>query len=138
MARDEYGLTLKQRRFCDSYIELGNATKAAVAAGYSPQSAHVQGRQNLKKLPLVSYMNIAKAEEAKKHNITRETLLHQSLEAYDMAKEQGKAQVMNAVTQTMAKLYGLNEPEKQELNVTEAVTHVAPQVVPVEKGKDND
>lgn len=31
---DEYGLTLKQRRWCDAYIETGNATEAAKRAGY--------------------------------------------------------------------------------------------------------
>jgi phage terminase small subunit len=36
-------LTEKQRLFCLYYIKSFNATLAAIKAGYSPQSAHVQG-----------------------------------------------------------------------------------------------
>lgn len=42
-------LTLKQRQFIDSYIKYGNATKAALEAGYSPKTAARQGSENLHK-----------------------------------------------------------------------------------------
>lgn len=42
------GLTEKQKRFIDFYIETGNATEAARRAGY--KKPHVQGAQNLEKL----------------------------------------------------------------------------------------
>ena len=56
MALDEYGLTLKQRRFCDIYIATGNATKAAREAGYSERTADVIGKQNLGKPPVKAYI----------------------------------------------------------------------------------
>jgi len=40
-------LTAKQRRFVDAYA--GNATAAAIAAGYSPKTAHSIGAENLRK-----------------------------------------------------------------------------------------
>lgn len=43
------GLTVKQRRFIDSYLEHFNATRAARDAGYSEKSAHHIGWENLRK-----------------------------------------------------------------------------------------
>ena len=40
-------LTEKQKRFADYYIELGNATQAAINAGYAKQSAQQMGAENL-------------------------------------------------------------------------------------------
>ena len=42
-------LTLKQQRFADEYIISGNATDAAVKAGYSKKTAYSIGLENLKK-----------------------------------------------------------------------------------------
>lgn len=42
-------LTERQRRFVDAYVETGNATKAAIMAGYSKKTAAVIGAENLKK-----------------------------------------------------------------------------------------
>lgn len=66
-------LTPKQQAFCDYYIELGNATEAAIKAGYSKKTAKVIGNENLSKLYLKAYIEerlkelsdkrIAKGEE---------------------------------------------------------------------------
>ena len=42
-------LTLKQQRFADEYIISGNATEAAIKAGYSKKTAYSIGLENLKK-----------------------------------------------------------------------------------------
>lgn len=39
----------RQERFCLEYAASGNATKAAIAAGYSPKTARVQGNRLLTK-----------------------------------------------------------------------------------------
>lgn len=49
-------LTEMQRRFCDYYIENPNATQAAIKAGYSENSAHVIGNENLTKPAIASYI----------------------------------------------------------------------------------
>lgn len=41
------GLSVKQRRFIEAYD--GNATAAAIAAGYSPKTARLQGHKNITK-----------------------------------------------------------------------------------------
>jgi len=45
-------LTRKQKRFIEEYVIDMNATRAAKAAGYSPNSAYEIGSQNLRKLEI--------------------------------------------------------------------------------------
>ena len=49
LPKNKDGLTARQLFFIDKYLELGNATKAAIAAGYSDKSADVKGSQLLSK-----------------------------------------------------------------------------------------
>ncbi|MFJ6207329.1 terminase small subunit [Lysinibacillus sp. NPDC092081] len=49
-------LTLKQQAFADFYIELGNATQAAIKAGYSQKTAYSIGDENLRKPEIKSYI----------------------------------------------------------------------------------
>ena len=56
------GLTEKQKRFCDLYIKLGNATEAAVRAGYAQKSAYAVGAENLRKPQLRGYIDARLAE----------------------------------------------------------------------------
>ena len=50
-------LTEKQKRFADEYIKSGNATQAAIKAGYSKKSAYSVGSENLRKPELKKYIN---------------------------------------------------------------------------------
>lgn len=66
-------LTPKQKAFADYYIECGNATEAALRAGYNKNSARVIGCENLTKPDISAYIEerlrqieddrIAKGEE---------------------------------------------------------------------------
>ncbi|XJZ60254.1 terminase small subunit [Lactobacillus delbrueckii subsp. bulgaricus] len=50
-------LTIKQKKFVDEYIRLGNATQAAINAGYSKKSARQAGADNLSKAYIREYIN---------------------------------------------------------------------------------
>ena len=50
-------LTEKQKRFADYYIELGNATQAAINAGYAKRSAQQIGAENLLKPVIKTYID---------------------------------------------------------------------------------
>ena len=50
-------LTEKQKKFADYYIELGNATQAAINAGYAKRSAQQMGAENLSKPVIKSYID---------------------------------------------------------------------------------
>ncbi len=66
-------LTPKQKAFADYYIELGNATEAAIKAGYNKKTARQIGSMNLTKVDIKQYIEerikvledarIAKGEE---------------------------------------------------------------------------
>lgn len=70
-------LTMKQKAFADYYIETGNATEAALRAGYSKKTSYSIGNENLKKPEVLSYINermqeiednrIAKGDEVLKY-----------------------------------------------------------------------
>ena len=50
-------LTIKQKKFADEYIRLGNSTQAAINAGYSKKTARQIGADNLSKAYIREYIN---------------------------------------------------------------------------------
>lgn len=68
---------MKQKAFADYYIETGNATEAALRAGYSKKTSYSIGNENLKKPEVLSYIDermqeiednrIAKGDEVLKY-----------------------------------------------------------------------
>lgn len=60
-------LTPKQKAFVDYYIELGNATEAAIRAGYNKKTARQIGSMNLTKVDIKQYIEerLAKIEDAR-------------------------------------------------------------------------
>ncbi|MDF7683510.1 terminase small subunit [Lactobacillus sp. ESL0679] len=49
-------LTVKQQKFANEYIKSGNATEAAIKAGYSKRTAYSIGQENLKKVEIANYL----------------------------------------------------------------------------------
>lgn len=60
------GLTEKQKRFAEYYLELGNATQAAIKAGYSERTAAEIGSENLGKPQIVAYYKQLRGEVEEK------------------------------------------------------------------------
>ena len=70
-------MTPRQQKFCDEYLISGNATEAAIKAGYSRKTAKQTGSENLAKPDLKAYIEteleklhsakIADAEEVMKY-----------------------------------------------------------------------
>ena len=50
-------LTAKQKKFCEEYLISGNATDAAIKAGYSKKTAFTIGCENLKKPYIKNYID---------------------------------------------------------------------------------
>ena len=65
----------KQRHFADEYIISGNATDAAIKAGYAKRSAGQIGEQNLKKLEIKKYIDERLAQLASEKIATQEEVL---------------------------------------------------------------
>lgn len=55
-------LTQKQETFCVKYFEIGNATEAAIIAGYKPKTAEVMASQNLRKVKIQERINELREE----------------------------------------------------------------------------
>lgn len=60
-------LNNRQKAFADYYIQLDNATEAALQAGYSPKTARAMGSENLTKPHIRSYIDerLAQIEDAR-------------------------------------------------------------------------
>lgn len=80
------GLTEKQRRFVDFYIETGNATEAARRAGYSRRIANRQGAENLSK-PVIRNAISAKLAELESKRVASATEVLQYLTAVMRGEE---------------------------------------------------
>ncbi|WP_087235374.1 terminase small subunit [Lactobacillus gallinarum] len=61
-------MTPKQLKFASEYIKTGNATKSAIEAGYSKNTAAEIGKENLKKPYIKAYIN-EKLSEIESHKI---------------------------------------------------------------------
>lgn len=65
----------RQRKFADEFIKLGNATQAAINAGYSKKTAGRIGGENLKKLEIRAYIDEQLSELHKKNIMDAEEAL---------------------------------------------------------------
>ena len=133
-------MTPRQRKFCDEYLISGNATDAAIKAGYSPNTAKQTGSENLAKPDLKAYIEteldkihsakIADAEEVMKYltavmrgEHTEEIPLLCGDGCQELTqKEVGTKERLKAA-ELLAKRYGLLT-DKVNLNGTAEVTIV--------------
>lgn len=70
-------LTDRQQRFCEEYLVDLNATRAAVRAGYSEQSAKEIGYENLTKPHIAAAIEAAMAERSERTKITADRVLRE-------------------------------------------------------------
>lgn len=127
-------LTLKQQKFADEYIISGNATQAAIKAGYKEKTATQTGAENLRKPYIKTYIDERLSELSSKKIADQDEVLQfftsvmrgEILEPYALGIGNGAQQIIevkpNAATRKsaaveLAKRYGLTS-EKIEMNVT--------------------
>ena len=79
------GLLPKQAKFVAEYLIDGNATQAAIRAGYSPKTAHVIGQENLKKPAIASHLSQKQShiaarqdERLEKMELTQERIMRET------------------------------------------------------------
>lgn len=68
-------LTPKQKAFADNYIISGNATEAAIKAGYSKKNARQIGSENLTKLDILEYIKERTAPAEQKRIATGDEVM---------------------------------------------------------------
>lgn len=81
------GLSQKQEDFVFEYLKSGNATEAAIKAGYSKKTARFVGCENLTKPNIVAEINRRRQKVIEKHNIDVDWLINQLKENHEIARE---------------------------------------------------
>ena len=106
-------LTIKQEKFCNLYIELGNASEA-YRQSYNcekmkPESVNNKAYELLKKVEITARLDELRAKHAERHNINVDDLIRELEEARKVALGAMTPQASAAVGATMgkAKLLGL-------------------------------
>lgn len=135
-------LTPLQLRFVENFISGMNVTQSAIAAGYSPNSAHVKGSENLK-IPRIRRM----VEEARQQSTqilveratyTAESAIRELDDAINFAKETSNAAAWVRAVETKAKVAGLLQDKSQSATAAFAINIVglepkaAPPMITVE------
>ena len=104
-------LTQKQRRFVDEYIISGNATQAAIKAGYSKRSAQQTGAENLLKPVIKAELDKRNAEiQSKKTMDMKEVMERLAAMARGETTEEtvtNKGEVFETATKNSDKLKAL-------------------------------
>ena len=106
-------LTDKQKRFCDEYLIDFNATRSAIAAGYSEKTAYAIGNENLKKVEIKEYIESKQNKTSEKLEVKKEDIVKMVL---DIAKSKGERtnDRLKAV-EIINKMLGMNEAEKHDV-----------------------
>lgn len=82
-------MTPKQARFVQEYLIDGNATQAAIRAGYSEKTAHAIGHENLSKPVIAEAIKVAQGEIAEKLGLTAVSIVEDVIDVRRLAKQNG-------------------------------------------------
>lgn len=104
-------LSLKQQKFCEYYVELGNATEAAKRAGYSKKTAYSQGQRMLKNVETQKYINELTANTKDKRIASADEVIEFFTSVMRNKEEATKNRLKAA--ENLAKRYGMDKPHEQ-------------------------
>lgn len=68
-------MNVRQQKFCDYYLQSGNATEAAIKAGYSKRTAYSIGQRLLKNVETKNYIDEYREKARKSRIATAEEVL---------------------------------------------------------------
>ena len=114
-------LTIKQEKFAQKYIELGNASEAYRqsynAENMSETTIHEKACIELGKDKVRTRVNKLKAMHAEKHAVTVESLVRELEEARALALQERQSSAAVSASMSKAKLHGLGV-EKKEIKIS--------------------
>ena len=109
-------MTPKQQKFCDAYLISGNATDAAIKAGYSPKTAYSIGNENLKKPEIRAYID-AQLERLHDEKTANAKEVLEYLTA--VMRGQHKEQTLQLVGEGVQKISDIAVPAKDRIKAAE-------------------
>lgn len=113
-------LTIKQEKFCEEYAACGNATQAAISAGYSPKTAYSIGEENLKKPEIITKLKELQARDKKKRIMNIDERQAKLTEIAENSVDENAA--IRAID-TLNKMDGLYV-QKHEVQVTRSLADI--------------
>lgn len=113
-----HSLTAKQLRWVDEFLLDGNATAAAVRAGYSERSARSIAHENLTKPDVQAVLAARRGEVASRMKVTREGVIQGLLEAVAMGREQRNPAAMISALREIGKMLGYYAPEVKRVELS--------------------
>lgn len=89
-------LNYRQKKFCQEYLKSGNATRAAIIAGYSEQTANEQGARLLANVSVKKYITEFQSKIEKK-NILSAQQLQEELTRYILDEKEEECIVTEGI-----------------------------------------
>lgn len=106
----------KQKKFCDEYLKNGgNATQAAIKAGYSKKTANRIASENLSKLDIKNYIQERSKKLEEEFHYSIQEHFKDLQEVAALAKEQGNLAVVLKSIELQGKVVG-HYVEKKQVN----------------------
>lgn len=98
-----HGLTMKERAFCEHYVDSGNATQSAIKAGYSVKSAEKNAGLILRRPHVMAFVKIKIEERFAAERMTNEEIIARiariaRMDIRGMFDEAGKLKPISALT----------------------------------------
>lgn len=115
-------MNVRQQKFCDYYLQSGNATESAIKAGYSKKTARAIGAENLTKLDIQKYLSEHQQKAHKSRIATAEEVLEFWAEV--MRNEEISPKDRLRASENLGKRYRLLEPEHNETSAKEALDKI--------------
>lgn len=108
-------MTPKQAAFVREYMIDGNATQAAIRAGYSERTAQEQSSRLLSKAMIREGLAALQAETAERHEITLDRLTEMAEKAYDAALKANQVGAAVSAVAQLSRMHGFDaDPRKNE------------------------
>lgn len=111
-------MTIRQDRFVKFYLKSGNATQAAIEAGYSKNTAYSIGSENLKKPEIKKKIEEAGEKLAKKLDYSVAESFQNLVKAQELALARHKKDLRTYVKaeELKGRLFGLYEKSDVTVN----------------------
>lgn len=111
-------MTPRQARFVDEYLIDGNGTQAATRAGYGAAGARVAAHRLLTNVAISSAIEARRRADSARLAVTRQNVLQQLMEAFDLAREMGQPAAMVAAARELGRLMGFYAPAQATVRLT--------------------
>ncbi len=111
----------RQQRFIEEYSLSGNATQAAIAAGYSARTAYQAGHRLLKNVEVQAAIQAKKQEASERLEITRDYIVAELLTNHQMAREDSKISASNKSLDQIADLLGFKVDKKHITHASDPI-----------------